>query len=484
MILARRGFRVSVFEARDRVGGRNAAIELGPYVFDTGPTFLMLRAILDEVFQEGGTSSGAELTLTDLDPMYRLVFGDRLMNVTADHERMKDEVARVFPGRGDRLAGFLEREKRRFERLFPCLQKSYHRASTMVSRDMRRALPHMALGRTLFSMMHEAFGEEKLALCFTFQSKYLGMSPWDCPGIFSMIPYIEHAYGIQHVRGGLSRISDAMADVARRHGAEIVCGRPVRRILTRNRSAVGVELADGEHVEADEVVINADLGHAATTLFEPGFLRKYTPARLGRMKVSCSTFMLYLGLDTVYDMPHHAIYFADDYRKNVETIFRGGRSGDDISFYVRNSSKTDPDVAPPGHSAVYVLVPAPNVRSGLNWEADTAAFRENVLSKLETRAGMGDIRRHIRRELVITPSDWEREYRVYAGATFNLAHNIGQMLYFRPHNKFEEADHCYLVGGGTHPGSGLPTIYESGRITANLISRKHNVVFVSGNLEV
>jgi phytoene desaturase len=103
---------------------------------------------------------------------------------------------------------------------------------------------------------------------------------------------------------------------------------------------------------------------------------------------------------------------------------------------------------------------------------------------MESRGGMKDIRRHIVTEKVITPVDWQDTYNCYAGATFNLAHNMGQMIIWRPRNQFEELDRCYLVGGGTHPGSGLPTIYESGRIAANLISRKHDVVFVSGNLEV
>jgi phytoene desaturase len=88
---------------------------------------------------------------------------------------------------------------------------------------------------------------------------------------------------------------------------------------------------------------------------------------------------------------------------------------------------------------------------------------------------MKDLRQHIEAEKVITPADWENQYHIYTGATFNLAHNLLQMLYFRPRNQFEEVLNCYLVGGGTHPGSGLPTIYESGRITANLISDKYGV---------
>jgi phytoene desaturase len=482
MILAHRGFKVTVFEDKPQVGGRNAALRIGPYTFDTGPTFLMLKAILDEVFLEAGVASGTVLDFIRLDPMYRLQFTDKSMFMTNDPSGMKAEIERCFPGKSIHYDRFFAREKARFEHLFPCLQKSYHRPQDLIARDMRRAIPHLALTRKLYDVMFGYFGDRDLALAFTFQAKYLGMSPWQCPGLFAMIAYIEHAFGIYHTTGGLSRISEVMAETARRAGAEIHLGTPVKRLLIENRTAKGVELADGVKVTADDVVINADFAHAMNTLIEPGILRKYTPQKLRKMKYSCSTFMLYLGLDTCYQTPHHAIVFAHDYQKNVDDIFNGRKPGTDTSFYVRNASLTDPTLAPPGHSAVYVLVPIANNRTGIDWDSDRAAFRNTVLDRIEERTEMKDIRRHIVAEKVITPRDWESEHHVYLGATFNLAHNLSQMIYFRPRNRFEELDRCYLVGGGTHPGSGLPTIYESGRITANLLSRYHNVPFTSGNL--
>src|SRR5690606_13569928 len=132
-----------------------------------------------------------------------------------------------------------------------------------------------------------------------------------------MIPYIEHSFGIYHPIGGLSRISDAMADVARRNGAEVHLGTPVKQILTKERSVCGVELENGERIEADDVIINADFGYAATRLFAPGTLRKYSPRKLDKLQLSCSTFMLYLGLDKKYDLPHHTICFAEDYRAHI-----------------------------------------------------------------------------------------------------------------------------------------------------------------------
>lgn len=484
MILARRGLRVTVLEAKDRVGGRNAALQLGAYTFDVGPTFLMLKSILDEVFHEAGASADAVMDMRRLEPMYRLKFQDRTIDPTTDRERMRAEIARCFPGREGGYDAFLQREEIRFRKLFPCLQKPYHRLRTLLHPDLLGALPHLALGRSLYDVMRGYFGDEKLALSFTFQAKYLGMSPWLCPGLFSIIPYIEHAFGIYHPIGGLSRISDTMAETARANGATIRLQAPVQRVLTRGRVVTGVRLADGELIEADDVILNADFGHAALNLFEPGTLRKYSPAKLDQMKLSCSTFMLYLGVDRLYDTPHHMIVFADGYRENVEAVFSGRRTPQDISVYLRNASVTDPTLAPPGHSALYVLVPVANLRGEPDWKLEGPAFRETVLKALETRCGLTDLRRHIRVEKMITPNEWRDDFSVYQGATFNLAHTLGQMIYLRPRNQFEELAHCYLVGGGTHPGSGLPTIYESGRIAANLICRARKIPFESRNLHI
>ena len=481
MILAKRGFRVTVFEAQSRVGGRNGAFHLGPYTFDIGPTFLMLKPILDEVFEEAGANCDELMEMRKLEPMYRLQFQDKFIEPTNGVEKMKVEIARVFPGHEEAYGPFFTREKKRFDALYPCLQKSYHSWRSFLSPHLIKAVPHLALGKSLYDIMVKNFREEELALSFTFQAKYLGMSPWECPGLFAIIPYIEHAFGIYHPIGGLSRISDTMADTARANGADIRLSSPVKQILVLDGAARGVALESGERIEADEVIINADFAYAASTLFAPGVLKKYSPAKLEKKKFSCSTFMLYLGLDKQYDLPHHTIFFAEDYRKNVDDIFHLREPDSDLSVYVRNASVTDPTLAPEGHSAVYVLVPMPNLRAGIDWEKKQNAFRETVLDILEKRGGMTGLRSHIVEEKVMTPEDWRNELNVYEGATFNLAHSWDQMIHLRPRNKFEEVDNCYLAGGGTHPGSGLPTIYESGRIAANLISRRHGVPFTSAN---
>jgi phytoene desaturase len=486
MLLARRGFRVTLFEKQPQVGGRNAALRFKGFTFDTGPTFLMLKPILDEVFEEADRKSVDYLSFTRLEPMYHLQFpGGKTVRPSTDHEVMREELRRNFPGAETGLDRYYRVEKRRFDLMYPCLQKDYSTFGQFFSKEFRRALPRLSLGRTLMGVLGDYFPAEQARLSFTFQAKYLGMSPWECPGAFGILSYIEHSQGVYHVRGGLSVISDAMAKVVQEHGGEIRLSTPVKRLILEGRAVRGLELENGEKVFGDEVILNADFAQAMTTLVPEGVLRRWSRKNLERRDFSCSTFMLYLGLDRLYpELPHHTIVFADDYRANVADIFRHKRLSEDNSFYIRNASVTDPTLAPSGKSAVYVLVPVPNLTSGIAWPQERDRFRQLILDTIARKTALRDLAQHIEAEQIISPDEWSSEYGVYAGATFNLAHQLTQMLYFRPHNVFEELDHCYLVGGGTHPGSGLPTIYESGRISANLISKRHNVPYVSKNLQV
>jgi phytoene desaturase len=178
-------------------------------------------------------------------------------------------------------------------------------------------------------------------------------------------------------------------------------------------------------------------------------------------------------------LPHHAIVFAKDYKKNVDEIFTNGLESDDISFYVRNAGVIDPTLAPEGKSSLYILVPTPNLDGDIDWDAARARYRKLVIDGLRDRFGIDDLEENIEFEKIFTPKTWEQDLDIFKGATFNLSHCLSQMAFNRPRNRFEDLDNCFLVGGGTHPGSGLPTIFESARISANLISDGYGVVYPS-----
>ena len=140
----------------------------------------------------------------------------------------------------------------------------------------------------------------------------------------------------------------------------------------------------------------------------------------------------------------------------------------DPSMYVQNAGITDSTLAPRGMSTLYLLVPVTHRHPNVDWRREAPRFREVALDQLD-RFGIHNVRERIRYEKMLTPDDWQDGYEIYRGATFNLSHDLGQMLHLRPHNRFEDLEGVYLVGGGTHPGSGLPVIYSSARISSNLL---------------
>jgi phytoene desaturase len=475
MILARRGFDVTILEKRQGVGGRNGELKLGDFSFDIGPTFLHQKFTLDEVFEEAGRKADDYMDLVLLDPMTRLSWGDRSLETSSDMPTMLGNIERTFPGHAEGYQRFMADHERKLKMIFPCLQRPYHELRAYMSTDLMKAFPYVATAKSVVDVLENYFSDDRLKLAFSFQAKYLGMSPWRCPALFSILSFIEYRYGIYHVQGGLCRISHAMAEVFAEHGGTLRLNTGVKEVKFRGGLITGVETTDGELIPCDDVVMNADYAHAVTSLLNG---RSQPEDKLKTRKFSCSTFMIYLGLDKIYkDEPHHHVIFADDYHRNVADIQGEREVSDDMSVYVRNSCVTDPLVAPEGKSGLYILVPTINNRHGFDWEANGGAYRDKVLDRIEARTGMKDLRRHIVAERILSPVDWQDDLDVFMGATFNLAHTLDQMLYLRPHNRMKGYENLYLVGGGTHPGSGLPTIYESGRISANLLGQRYGAEF-------
>jgi phytoene desaturase len=477
MLLASKGYKVKIYEKEAITGGRNGFITLGNYTFDIGPTFFMMKNILEYIFTASGKKLDDYCQVKPLEPMYRLRYkGEKDLMASSNPEIMKDRIEKFSPGSAKGYEKYLKNEKKKYETLIPCLAIPYSSILDFMSWQFIRSLPYLDAHRSLYDVLSRYFKDPDVITSFTFQAKYIGMSPWRAPGTFSIISYIEHGGGIYHITGGLNKLSQGMAKAFQEDGGEILLSNPVKEILIENKKAVGVLLENGMIDKADYTIINADFAHAMTNLVKEKHLKKYTKEKLERKKYSCSTYMLYLGVNKEYkDMVHHNIIFADNYKKNVTEITETLELSKDFSFYVQNATVTDETLAPKGKSTLYVLVPVPNNGSAIDWEKEKNSFRDKVIAAMETSGGFSDVHKHIEEELIITPADWENKHSVYKGATFNLAHNIGQMLILRPHNEFGEFQNCYLVGGGTHPGSGLPTIYESGRISAELIMKRDGI---------
>jgi phytoene desaturase len=380
---------------------------------------------------------------------------------------MEAEIARINPADALHLRRFLADNREKLEKFRPFLEVQFDSWRDTVRPKLLQLLPILKPWRSLDSELGRYFSDQRVRLAFSFQSKYLGMSPFECPSLFTILAFLEYEYGVYHPAGGCGSVTASLGRIARQLGADIHLGEPVREVLFAGTKAVGVRTAAAEY-KADAVVVNADFARAMSRLVPNRIRRRWKDETLDKKRMSCSAFMMYLGLRGTYErISHHTIYVAKDYVQNMEDIGTH-RLSSDPSYYVQNACVTDPALAPPGKSTLYVLVPVAHQHGNINWDEERPRYRELVLNKLAD-IGAGDIRSRIEYERIITPKDWDVNFELHKGAVFGLAHTWSQMLHLRPRNRFDELDGMYLVGGSTHPGSGLPVIFESARISSRLL---------------
>ncbi len=480
ILLAAAGARVKVIERLPVIGGRTSSIEADGFKFDLGPTFFLYPRVLEEIFHAAGTTLRNEVEMVRLDPQYRIQFGaGGSLDCTPNVERMEQSIAALASQDVPGFRRFLNENRAKLAAMEPCLETPFLSWQDLINTRLLKMLPMLRPHQSVDTYLKRFFSDDRVRLAFCFQSKYLGMSPFRCPSLFSILSFLEYEYGVFHPIGGCAAITAAMARVAQRLGVEICLGEPVEEILFAGKRAVGVRTPTGVH-HADAVVVNADFARAMERMVPDHLRRRWTNAKLAKKKYSCSTFMMYLGIEGKFDLPHHTIHIAEDYVKNLDDIENKHVLSDDPSFYVQNACVTDPGLAPRDHSTLYLLAPVTHQHPNVDWNKERGRYRELLLRQVK-KAGYHIDPDRIRYERVITPNDWDTSYEIYRGATFNLAHSLDQMLHLRPHNRFEDLDGVYLVGGGTHPGSGLPVIFESARISSRLLLQDLGIETNSGN---
>lgn len=469
LLLAHAGVDVRVVERLPRVGGRCGAIEQDGFRFDLGPTFFLYPQVLERIFKLVGRDLYTEIPMVRLDPQYRIVFGaGGQLNCTPDVAQMERQIATLAPADANNVRRFLAENRVKMESFRPILERPFLGWRDVLRWDLLKLFPLLRPWQSIDGELGRYFSDPRIRLAFTFQSKYLGMSPFNCPSLFSILSFLEYEYGVWHPLGGCSAVSEGMARIAAEMGVTFSLGDEVQEILFEGRRAVGVRTGLGEY-RADAVVVNADFAQAMTKLVPNHLRRRWTNEKIAKKRFSCSTYMIYLGIDGRFDdLPHHTIFTAEDYMANLRDIENRHTLSEDSSFYVQNPCATDPGLAPKGMSTLYILAPVTHQHPNVDWNAEAPRFRARLLKQLE-KVGLTNLEERTRFEKIVTPADWEHRYAVYRGATFNLAHTLTQMLHFRPRNRFEDLAGVYLVGGGTHPGSGLPVIYESARITSRLM---------------
>jgi phytoene desaturase len=468
--LAHAGHRVTVFEKNAVPGGRAGQLMDRGYTWDIGPTILLMRDVVEGLFADLGRDPADYLQLTQVDPNYRIHFGDGTSAAfTPDLARIRPELDRLEPGSFKRYLDLLRFGRHSYDTsVNEIINRPLDSVFNYLNPSLLKHVLSMKAHRRLYSYLSGFFKDERLLQALSFQTMYLGISPYEAPATFLLLPYTELAMGIWFPKGGMYAVPKAIERLGRELGVTYRYKAPVDRILQEGKQVTGVRLADGTIENFDIVVANADLPYTYQKL-----IPEATLPRKESLKYTSSAFMLYLGVDRKYEMlEHHNVVFGKKYRDTFKEIFDDKKLPSDPSFYVNRPSKTDPTLAPPGGDALYVLVPVPHQTKDIDWAKEGQPFRDRIVALIEQRLGVTDLNKHIRVEHWMTPDGWQQQFNLQHGAAFGLSHGFSQVGALRPSTRDAKFKNLYFVGASTQPGTGVPLVMISGQIVAERIARE------------
>lgn len=478
--LAARGYAVTLCERNAWVGGKAAVLAEQGFRFDMGPTILTIPGVLKRIFAEAGRDLESALDLVPLDPQWRSFFNDgSRLDLVADVREMKSILDAYAPGTGSGsgYARFMELAERLhrlsndffFWRSVGGMKDMFDPRRTMTLSVLKEVMG-MRPGHSVAGTVRSFVPDERAAQMLDHFTQYVGSAPDASPAVLCGIAHMQSHDGVWYPRGGTGAVPKALASLAIDLGVEIRTRCGIRRIVVEAGRVRGVETAEGEFIPAGAVVSNSDSVRTHRELVEGTPRERFLGRR--RYEPACSGVVLYLGLDRRYEqLIHHNFVFSEDPHEEFESIYRRGEPAADPTCYVCAPAVTEPEVAPPGGEALYVLVHTPYLRPHHDWSKMLAPYRRRIIEKLERTAGLEDLERHIVFERALTPQDINDRYHVLDGAIYGLASHGRFFGAFKPANRSPDVEGLYLAGGSAHPGPGMPMVLMSGWIAADCVDQ-------------
>jgi len=474
--LGARGYRVTVLEKLDAPGGRAYVYRQDGFTFDAGPTIVTAPFLFEELWALCGKKLSDDVELRAMSPYYRFRFDNgEIFDYTGDEAAMRAEVARISPTDVDGFERFMRASEETYRIGFTKLgHVSFDSWTTML-----RIAPEMIRlksFRSVYAMVSSYVRDERLRVMLSFHPLLVGGNPFETTSIYSLIAFLERRWGVHFAMGGTGRLVDGMVRLIRGQGNTVRLNAEVSRINVRHGTACGVTLANGESIDADVVVSNADSAWTYRHLVNGANRSRWTDERIDDARYSMSLFVWYFGTKRRYpDVAHHTILLGPRYRELLDDIFKRKILANDFSLYLHRPTATDPSLAPEGCDAFYVLSPVPHLGSGVDWRVQAEPYRK-VLEQYLAGTCLPGLESEVITSHMLTPQDFQDRLNSVNGAAFGLEPVLTQSAWFRPHNKSEELENLFLVGAGTHPGAGLPGVLSSAKVLDAIVPQPSHFV--------
>lgn len=464
--LAQSGHQVEIFEKNSTPGGRARQLKKDGFVFDIGPSWYWMPDVFEKFFGDFGKKVSDYYELERLDPGYQVYFGKNDSILIGDSlEKIYVAFEAEEKGSAAKLKKFIGKAADNYK---IAIDELVYRPGVspleLVTPDTVKKLGYFF--SNVKREVNREFKNPKLAQILQFPVLFLGAKPADTPAFYNFMNFADFGLGTWHPKDGMYSIVKGMVKLAESLGVKIHLDSSVEKILLENKKAIGIKIS-GKNIFSDIVLSGADYHHTETLL--PKNLRAYSEAYWDKKTFAPSSLLFYVGLNKkVKNVSHHTLFFDVDFDTHAQTIYDSAQWPKEPLFYANFPSISDPNMAPLGKEACFILIP---IAPGLK---DTAELRDRyfdiVLDRLEKLTDQS-LKDDILFRSSFCVNDFISVYNSYKGNAYGMANTLLQTAFLRPKLKSKKVKNLYFTGQLTVPGPGVPPALISGKLVAGLIEK-------------
>lgn len=469
--LARRGYKVTILEKNNSIGGRARVFEAEGFTYDMGPSWYWMPDVFEKFYNDFGKTTADFYNLKRLDPSYQVFWKNKEgIDVPASMTELEQLFERFEPGSALQLRAFLKEAAYKYKVGINDLVYKPG-LSVMEFADLRllNGLLRMDVLTSMKKHIRQFVSHPFLIELLEFPILFLGALPKNTPALYSLMNYADMSLGTWYPMGGMHNIIKAFESIAKEQGVEMKTNAEVIRIESTDGKAKRV-VTEGAVYEADIVVGAGDYHHIEQNLLAEQD-KHYSEAYWNSRKLAPSCLLYYVGINKrLHNLRHHNLFFDQDFNQHANEIYSDIKWPEAPLFYASVPSVTDPTVAPEGMENLFLLIPV-----STELENDTAEIREHyfdmILTRLEKLTNQS-IKEHIVYKRSYARTEFIQDYHSFKGNAYGLANTLLQTAILKPRLKSKKLSNLYFTGQLTVPGPGVPPSIISGKVVADVIQKE------------
>lgn len=466
------GYKVTVFEANNFIGGKINSKVINGFRFDMGPSVFTGPEYVKELYDLCGVDF-KDFKFKKLHNSFTYVFNDGIkFTLPAENKELISVLSENLNEDKTVLKNYLAKGANNYAAIAPVfIEKSLHRWSHLLTKKLMKAIiniPHYKLNSTMNEENERTFKNPKTVQLFNRFASYNGSDPYQAPAMLNMIQHLELNVGAFLPEKGMVQIVQSIYELALLKGVTFKLNEPVTKLNTINDEVVGVTTLKGNYM-AEVCISNMDVA----LTYEKLMPEITAPTKILAQEKSSSAIVFYWGINKEFkELGVHNILFTSDYKSEFDDIFINKKQNPDPTIYINITSKEIKTDAPQDCENWFVMINSTG-NTSQNWETEKLAIKQTLITKINQVLNT-DIEKHIICEEVMHPGNIEQKYFAKFGSIYGNASNNKYAAFYRHANFSKTIKGLYFAGVTVHPGGGIPLALNSAKIAVKCIQEDFN----------